>query len=48
MIIFSIIIALLISIILLIKDMDNPFEYGQRTFADVDLSPILEIEKYLD
>jgi ABC-type multidrug transport system fused ATPase/permease subunit len=48
MIIFSIIIALLISIILLIKDMDNPFEYGKKTFADVDLSPILEIEKYLD
>jgi hypothetical protein len=48
MIIFSIIIALLISIILLIKDMDNPFEYGKKTFADVDLSPILEIEKYLN
>ena len=48
MIIFSIIIALLISIILLIRDMDNPFEYGQKTFADVDLSPILEIEKYLN
>jgi sugar phosphate permease len=48
MIIFSIIIALLISILLLIKDMDNPFEYGQKTFADVDLSPILEIEKYLN
>ena len=48
MIIFSIIIALLISIILLIRDMDNPFEYGQKTFADVDLSPILEIENYLN
>ena len=48
MIIFSIIIALLISIILLIRDMDNPFEYGKKTFADVDLSPILEIEKYLN
>jgi len=39
MIIFSIIIALLISIILLLKDMDNPFEYGQRTFADVGICP---------
>lgn len=47
MIIFAIIIALLVSIILLIKDMDNPFEYGKKTFADVDLSPVLEIEKYL-
>jgi hypothetical protein len=41
------IIALLVSIILK-KDMDNPFEYRQKTFADVDLSPVLEIEKYLD
>ena len=48
MIIFAIIIALLVSIILLIKDMDNPFEYGKKTFADVDLSPVFEIEKYLD
>jgi hypothetical protein len=48
MIIFAIINALLISIILLIKDMDNPFEYGKKTFADVDLSPVLEIEKYLN
>jgi hypothetical protein len=47
-IIFTIIIALLISILLLIRDMDNPFEYGRNTFADVDLSPLLEIEKYMD
>lgn len=43
-----IIIALLGSIILPIKDTDNPFEYRQKTFADVDLSPVLAIEKYLD
>lgn len=47
-VIFTIIIALLISIILLIKDMDNPFEFGQKTFADVDLSPLLELEKYMN
>ncbi len=47
MVIFTVIIALLISIILLIRDMDNPFEYGQKTFADVDLSPILDLEKDL-
>jgi hypothetical protein len=46
-VIFTIIIALLISILLLIRDMDNPFEYGRNTFADVDLSPLLEIEKYM-
>jgi len=48
MVIFAIINALLISILLLIKDMDNPFEYGKKTFADIDLSPLLELEKYLD
>jgi ABC-type multidrug transport system fused ATPase/permease subunit len=48
MIIFAIIIILLVSIILLIKDMDNPFEYGRKTFADVDLSPIFEIERYMN
>lgn len=46
-VIFTIITALLISILLLIKDMDNPFEYGKKTFADVDLSPVLELEQYL-
>lgn len=46
-VIFSIICGLLISILLLIRDMDNPFEYGRKTFADVDLSPLLEIEQYL-
>jgi hypothetical protein len=47
MVIFTIIIALLISILLLIKDMDNPFEYNKKTFADVDLSPFLELEQYI-
>ncbi len=46
-VLFSVISGLLISILLLIKDMDNPFEYGQKTFADVDLSPLLELERYL-
>lgn len=43
MIIFSIIIAILISIILLLKDMDNPFEYDRGPSLTWDLSPILEI-----
>ncbi|MDK2915597.1 MAG: hypothetical protein PWR25_154 [Euryarchaeota archaeon] len=46
-VLFSVISGLLISILLLIKDMDNPFEYGQKTFADVDLTPLLEVERYL-
>jgi hypothetical protein len=46
-VLFSAITGLLISILLLIKDVDNPFEYGQKTFADVDLSPLLELERYL-
>lgn len=47
MFIFAIIITLLVSIILLIRDMDNPFEYGKRSFADVDLTPVFEVESYL-
>jgi hypothetical protein len=39
---------LLIGIILLINDMDNPFEYGKGTHADIDLSILLELEPYLD
>ncbi len=46
-IIFSIINVLLISILLLIKDMDNPFEYGKKTFADVDCGPLFEMENHL-
>jgi hypothetical protein len=48
MVIFAIIISLLISIILLIRDMDNPFEYGHKTFADVDYTPLFELEQYLN
>ena len=46
-VIFTIITSLLISIILLIKDMDNPFEYGHRTFADVDYTPLFDLEKVI-
>lgn len=47
LVIFTIITSLLISIILLIKDMDNPFEYGRRTFADVDYAPLFDLEKVI-
>ncbi|MCX9013129.1 MAG: hypothetical protein OIN66_18665 [Candidatus Methanoperedens sp.] len=39
--------SLLIGLILLIKDMDNPFEVGKDTYADVDLSHLWRLEEYL-
>jgi len=38
----------LISLLMLIKDMDNPFEYGKKTSADVDLSVLFDLEKELE
>lgn len=38
---------LIIGILLLIKDMDNPFETGGTGSADVDLSHIYKLDKYL-
>ena len=40
--------SLLIGLIMLIKDMDNPFEAGRNSYADVDLSILFELDKYLD
>lgn len=39
--------SLLIGLIMLIKDMDNPFEVGKKTYADVDLSLLFNLEDYL-
>ena len=33
------------AIIFLIHDMDNPFEYGHDSLADVDLSVLFRLEK---
>jgi len=33
---------------MLIKDMDNPFEYGKKTSADIDLSVLFNLEKELE
>ena len=38
---------ILISLILLIKDMDDPFEVGKKTYADIDLSLIYKLEERL-
>ncbi len=39
--------ALLIGLIMLIKDMDNPFEVGKNSYADVDLKILFGLEEYL-
>jgi predicted membrane chloride channel (bestrophin family) len=38
---------LIMGILMLIKDMDNPFETGGKSSADVDLSHIYKLDKYL-
>jgi predicted membrane chloride channel (bestrophin family) len=38
---------LIVGILMLIKDMDNPFETGGKGSADVDLSHIYKLDKYL-
>ena len=45
-VLFGAITFVLSAIILLIHDMDNPFEYGQQTLADVDLSVLFKLEDY--
>jgi hypothetical protein len=47
LVLFGAITFVLSSIMLLIHDMDNPFEYGRDTLADVDLSVLFELQKYL-
>jgi hypothetical protein len=39
--------VLLIGILMLIKDMDNPFEVNKNTYADVDLSLLWSLEEEL-
>ena len=45
LILFAVISTLIIGILLLIKDMDNPFEVGDGTYADVDLSLLWNLEQ---
>jgi hypothetical protein len=47
LVLFGAITFVLSSIMLLIHDMDNPFEYGRQTLADVDLSVLFELQQYL-
>jgi len=48
LVLFTVLSMLLISLLLLIRDMDNPFEVGQKTYADVDLFLLWDLEKKLD
>lgn len=45
---FTVICLLLVALLILIKDMDNPFEVGKKTFADIDLFLLWNLEKDLD
>jgi hypothetical protein len=46
--IFAIITSMLIGLVLLIRDMDNPFETGSNTYADVDLETLNYLTTYFD
>ena len=39
---------LLNALLLLIKDMDNPFEAGQKSYADIDMFLLWDLECKLD
>jgi len=45
-IIFAVISIMLIALIFLIRDMDNPFEFGENTHADVDIQLLVDLETY--
>ncbi len=47
LVLFTALSSLLISLLLLIRDMDDPFEVGKKSYADVDLTILFELEKEL-
>lgn len=47
-ILFAVISMMLIGLLLLIHDMDNPFEFGPGAFADVDLDSLVFLEEYFN
>jgi hypothetical protein len=47
LVIFAVLTSLLIALLLLIKDMDDPFNIGKNSYADVDLTPLFDLEKEL-
>ena len=48
MIVFAVICTMLIGLLLLIHDMDNPFEFGPEAYADVDLETLVWLGQYFD
>jgi hypothetical protein len=48
LVLFTVLSMLLIALLLLIKDMDNPFEVGKKTYADIDLFLLWDLEKKLN
>jgi hypothetical protein len=47
-IVFGVICSMLVGLLLLIKDMDNPFEFGSHAYADVDVETLTYLETYFD
>jgi hypothetical protein len=48
LVLFTVLSMLLVALLLLIQDMDNPFEVGKKTYADIDLFLLWDLEKQLD
>jgi len=48
LVLFTVLSMLLISLLLLIRDMDNPFEVGKKSYADIDMFLLWDLEKKLD
>jgi hypothetical protein len=46
LVVFTVITALLIALLFLIRDMDNPFEVGKESYADVDMRLLWQLEEY--
>lgn len=48
MVIFTVLCMLLTALLMLIKDMDNPFEVGRNSYADIDLFLLWDLERKLN
>ena len=48
LVLFTVLCMLLTALLLLIRDMDNPFEVGKKTYADIDLFLLWDLEEQLD
>jgi hypothetical protein len=47
-VLFTVLCMLMTALLLLIRDMDNPFEVGVASYADVDLFLLWDLEKELN